>query len=97
VQRQSYEMWNGALGEAVKALSSAKTWGLSHLEDVCSGALRKGILTISELKDYYSSLKYDLADKEQGGLQRFYEYLVQIGEIGSCPRLEIFSPLACVA
>lgn len=97
IQRQSLERWNGALGNAVRALTSAKEWGLSHLEDICSEALKKGVLGMAELEDYYRALKFDLTDREQRGLERFYQYLAQIGEIGSNPRLEIYSPLACVA
>lgn len=97
IQRQAVVRENGNLDAAIGALLSAKTWGLEHLDTICTEALRKGILNHRELHDYYQCLRYDLGGEEKKGLGLFYEYLAKIGEVDEAPRLEICSPLARVA
>ena len=67
IQRQAFERWNGALGEALESLTSAKEWGRSHLDEICAHAARKGILDATQLHDYYQCLNYDLEQRRNHG------------------------------
>ncbi|MFP5212568.1 MAG: menaquinone biosynthetic enzyme MqnA/MqnD family protein [Acidobacteriota bacterium] len=97
IQRKAFEQWNGRIKAALTALADAKAWGRFHLDEVCSVAALKGVLTAPELREYYQCLGSDLGPLEQQGLKLFYDYLQRIGEIDAAPRLDICSPLECVA
>lgn len=97
VQRKAIEKAGRSLPDGIAALSAAKRWGRAHLDTVCREALKKGILGLEELEEYYHLLGYDLNNGEQAGLERFFGYLPQIGEVTEAPRLEIYSSLASVA
>jgi chorismate dehydratase len=97
IQRQAFERWNGVLCGAVESLTSAKEWGRSHLDRICSHAVKEGILDLPELQDYYQCLNYDLNRDEKRGLELFFRYLADLSEISRVPSLKIYSPLACVA
>jgi len=97
VQRNTVEKGAGGIPVGIGALTAAKQWGCSHLDTICAEALRKGILGKGELEEYYRLLGYNLDGNERRGLERFFGYLPQIGEVPEAPRLELFSPLASVA
>jgi chorismate dehydratase len=97
IQRKAVEKWNGSLMAAVETILAAKQWGADHRRLICVEAAKKRLLSCAELQEYYHCLDFDLDRNQQNGLQLFYEYLANIGEISTVPRLEIFSPLACVA
>lgn len=97
IQRKAVERWNGSLEAAIETLSSAKSWGRGHLEIICHQAAQRGILNARELHDYYEALGFDLYDGEKQGLELFFQYLLQVGEVSEAPRLEVYSPLAHVA
>ena len=97
IQRKAIEKWNGSLKGAVETLLLAKQWGAANRQKICQEAAKEGLLTGFELHEYYRCLDFDLNIDQQSGLRQFYQYLSQIGEISVAPRLEIFSPLACVA
>jgi chorismate dehydratase len=97
IQRKAVERWNGHLTAAIDTLTCAKEWGQSHLAQVCAEAMTRELLNYQELLDYYRCLGFNLRREEQRGLELFYGYLVQMGEVKEFPRLEIFSPLAFVA
>jgi chorismate dehydratase len=97
IQRQAFEKWNGVLWQAVESLTSAKEWGRSHLDEICSHAVKEGILDLPQLKDYYQCLNHDLNRDEKRGLELFFEYSADLAEISRVPPLQVYSPLACVA
>ncbi len=97
IQRQAFERWNGVLREASESLTSAREWGCSHLDEICSHAVKSAILDLQQLQDYYRCLNYDLNTDERMGLELFYRYLSTISEIRRAPSLQVYSPLACVA
>jgi chorismate dehydratase len=97
IQREAVERWNGRLEPAMEALFAAKRWGSSHLDHICKEAAGRGLLTFDQLCDYYQVLRFDLGAKEQKGLELFFKYLLQVGEIREMPPPEIYSPLAYVA
>jgi len=97
IQRKAVERWNGSLEAAIETLSSAKSWGCSHLDIICHQAAQRGILNSRELRDYYEALGFDLYDGEKRGLELFFQYLLKVGEVSEVPRLDIYSPLAYVA
>lgn len=97
IQRKAIEKWNGFLGTAVDTLLAAKQWGADHRQLICEEAVKKGLLSYAELEEYYHCLDFDLDSDQQKGLKFFYDHLAKIGEISVIPRLEIFSPLDCVA
>lgn len=97
IQRKAVERWNGALESAIETLAAAKFWGRSHLEEVCTLAVQRGLLNTRELHAYYEALGFDLNQGEKKGLELFFRYLLQVGEVREVPCLEIYSPLAYVA
>lgn len=97
IQRKAIEKWNGSLKTAVETLLAAKQWGADHRRLICEEAAKKGLLSCAELQEYYHCLDFNLDNNQQNGLKFFYEHLAKVGEITGAPRLEIFSPLACVA
>jgi chorismate dehydratase len=97
IQRRSVEKWNGSLGNAVEAILAAKQWGADNPGLICEQALKAGLLNSAELREYYQRLHFDLDRRQQSGLELFFEYLYRIGEIPAAPKIEIYSPLACVA
>jgi chorismate dehydratase len=97
IQRQAFEKLNGALWKAVESLSSAKRWGRSHLDEICSQAVKEDILDLPQLRDYYQCLNYDLNRDEKLGLELFFKYLADLSEISRVPSLQVYSPLDCVA
>lgn len=97
VRRRAIEEKNGQIGAAVEALLASKRWGCANVELICEKASNSGLLDLAELRDYYRCLKFDLEEKERAGLELFYSYLHQIGELERVPGLEIYRPLASVA
>ncbi len=97
IQRQTVDRWNGCLRAAVEMLWAAKRWGAAHSHIICEEAVKKRLLSCTELEEYYGGLNFDLSSRQQEGLRLFYSYLAKTGEITSVPQLEIYSPLACVA
>jgi chorismate dehydratase len=96
-QRKAMEKWNGYLKEALDTLSACKEWSRAHSDVISAEALRRGLLELEEIHDYYNCLGYDLSVDERKGLELFYGYLQEIGEVPEPPRLEIYSPLSRVA
>lgn len=97
IQRKSVERWNGTLETAIETLSAAKSWSRAHLDVICHQARERGILGFDELRDYYGALGFDLGEEEKQGLELFFQYLSQVGELNRAPALDIYSPLAYVA
>jgi len=97
LQRDAVERWNGQLEPALDTLIRAKRWGADHLDSVCREASRRGVLGYRGLYEYYQCLRYDLGDEELEGLRLFYRFLMDIGEIGAEPPLDLFSSLAGAA
>jgi len=75
---------------AVDALISSKKWGRANMGRICEQAARTGLLEIPEFEQYYSCLQYDLNERERKGLELFYSYLQQAGELEQTPRLDIY-------
>lgn len=97
VRKRAIEEKNGRIGAAISALLASKRWGCSNVERICEEASNAGLLDIGELREYYRCLQFDLDERERAGLELFYSYLFQIGELDKVPRLEIYRPLASVA
>lgn len=97
VQRKAVERCNGHMEAAIATLAGARVWGRDHIDIICQRAAQSGILTVEELRGYYEALRFSLGEGEKQGLELFFRHLVHIGEISHSPRLEIYSPLACVA
>jgi chorismate dehydratase len=97
IQRQALERCNGVLGRAQEALLLAKTWGCSHLDEICFQAAKRGILDGEQLREYYQGLDYDLGWDRKAGLELYFEHLTSLSEISRAPSLQIYSTLACVA
>jgi chorismate dehydratase len=97
VQRRAIEKWNGYLSEALDTLVACKEWGRAHMDEIAELALGRGLLNLEEIRDYYACLRYDLTADERRGLELFFNYLQEIGEVSNPPRLETYSTLPCVA
>lgn len=87
VRMNAMERWNGGIRCAVEALVTAKAWGREHMDAICARASEARILDEPALRVYYRQLGYDLGEAEREGLERFYSYLVRIGEIDEAPAL----------
>jgi chorismate dehydratase len=97
VRKKAVEEKNGQIEPAIEALLASKRWGCANIERICEEASRAGVLGIEDLREYYRCLRFDLNDRERSGLELFYSYLFQIGELERVPNLEIYTPLASVA
>jgi chorismate dehydratase len=81
----------------IEALLSSKRWGRANIGRICERAAESGLLSIPELEEYYRCLRFDLNGEERRGLELFYSYLFQAGELEQAPKLDIYTPLASVA
>lgn len=97
MQRQALEHGNGALERGLEALRRAKAWGGIHRHEICEEAVKRDILDLNQLHDYYQCLDYDLGPDQLAGLKLYFEHLVGLGEIGRVPPLQVYSRLARVA
>ncbi len=97
ISRKTIEGRNGQAAAAVEALLESKRWGRSHRQIICTEAARAGLLGFEELEEYYRCLRYDLDEREKRGLELFFSYLFEIGELEQVPRLDVYTPLASVA
>lgn len=97
LQRQALERCNGGLSRALEALSLAKQWGCSHRDEICHEAVKRGILDLEQLQEYYQCLNYDLEQDQKAGLELYFEHLIGLGEIRRAPSLQVYSTLASVA
>ncbi len=90
VRKETVATKNGQMRSAVDALISSKKWGRADMGRICEQAARTGLLEITEFEQYYSCLQYDLNERERKGLELFYSYLQQAGELEQAPRLDIY-------
>jgi chorismate dehydratase len=97
VRKKAVEENNGRIEPAIGDLLASKRWGCTNIELICEEAARAGVLGIEDLREYYRCLRFDLNERERRGLELFYSYLFQIGELERVPNLEIYTPLASVA
>jgi chorismate dehydratase len=97
VRKKAIEEKNGNISSAIGALLASKRWGRENIEQVCAEAARAGVLGMEELREYYQCLQFNLNERERKGLEQFYSYLFEIGELERVPDLEIYTPLASVA
>lgn len=97
ISKKTIEERNGYAAAAVEALLASKQWGSMHMRTICREAAQVGLLGIDELEEYYQCLRYDLNEREKRGLELFFSYLLEIGELEQIPRLDVFTPLASVA
>jgi chorismate dehydratase len=74
-----------------ETFAAAKAWGLAHLDAIVGLAASNCFLSVEELTNYFNGLVYDLGVEEQAGLRRFFECLVEIGEIDTAPELDFFA------
>lgn len=71
-----------------KLLRDSRDWGLSHMEEILRVARAAyPFLSVSDLKDYFSCLKYSLGERELAGLELFWQKLAAAGEIAVPPEL----------
>ena len=78
------------VAQAAGLLRQAKRAGVAAIEEVVSlAAFTHAKLGRAEIRRYFGHLSYDLGEREQQGLARFYDCLVEYGFIGNAPPLEI--------
>jgi chorismate dehydratase len=97
IRKETVVEKNTQVQGAVSALLSSKSWGRDNIGTICEQAAKSGLLEIPALEEYYRCLQFDLGERERRGLELFYSHLVQTGELQRSPRLDIYTPLACVA
>jgi chorismate dehydratase len=97
IQRSAVEARGEDLERAVRWLSAAKRWGRRHHRQICKVAAQSEILTQGQAEAYYQGLNFNLNEGERSGLRRFFEMLLEMGEIEAMPVLESHPPLASVA
>jgi chorismate dehydratase len=88
---------NAEVQRAIEALLSSRRWGCANIGRICERAAESGVLGLPELEEYYRCLRFNLDERERKGLELFYSYLFQIGELEQAPMLDIYTPLASVA
>jgi chorismate dehydratase len=97
IRKETVAARNEQVQGAVEALLCSKRWGRAHIGRICEQAAKAGLLDIPELEEYYRCLQFDLNERERRGLELFYSYLFQVGELEHAPKLDIYTPLASVA
>jgi len=76
--------------EGARLLRESKRMGVAAIEEVVDITCRaKPNMSREELRRYYDHLCYDLGEREQQGLSRFFEYLAKTGVIEKAPELAI--------
>ena len=76
--------------EGARLLRESKRMGVAAIEEVVSlTCLAKPNLSRAELRRYYDHLCYDLGEREQEGLSRFFVYLAEHGFIEKARGLDI--------
>jgi len=91
VRRAAWETHQRPLQQAMQQLIAAKEWGQEHLSDMCGLAAQGSSLDTLEMCSYFNGLSYNLGEREQQGLQRFFAMLQQCGIIPKAPPLEFAS------
>lgn len=71
--------------EGCRQLVAGKQWGNAHMQIMCTLASEDSCLNKTEMCSYFDGLVYDFENKEQQGLQLFYEYLVKYRIIEKAP------------
>lgn len=72
-------------------LRAGRDWGLSRLDDIIDLTAYGCPLTKEELRDYYTrGLTYSLGEREQDGLNLFYQKLAETGALAEAPRLRFY-------
>lgn len=84
---------NAQLPPAIEALLASKRWGLANIGRICKLAAETGLMQVSQFEEYYRCLKYDFNEPERKGLEMFYSFLFQAGELDRVPPLDIYTPL----
>jgi len=78
------------VARAAAALSQSKRVGVAAIEEMASlASLNYPRLGRAEIRRYFDRLSYDLGEREQQGLCRFFECLAEHGIIERAPELEI--------
>jgi chorismate dehydratase len=72
---------------ACRALQESKRRGLARLPELCALAAQKSLLNENELREYFAGLVYDLDERQQLGLKRFFAHLASRGIISTPPPL----------
>lgn len=91
VNRKSWLADNVRMETACRALIAAKEWGTEHMGSMCRLAAESSSLDGPEMCSYFNGLVYDLEEKEQLGLQLFFEHLYDAGYIESVPELKFIA------
>ncbi len=70
-----------------RPLLEGKRWGQAHMDQVIAAADTISHLGSEALACYFQGLVYDLGQEERQGLEAFFAWLVQQGEISRAPEL----------
>lgn len=92
VNRSSFDSYDLPIIRGCQKLIAAKKWGQERIDFFSRYIADQGILNTEQLRSYFNGLVYDLKNREQEGLKRFFQYLYEVGEIPQVPPLK-FCPL----
>ena len=90
--RRSVEKDRARMLGAVATLLRAKAWGQAHLEQMAAMAAGHAGWTETDMLAYFQGLSYDLSPWELSGLNLFYQWLHDAGEIPAVPALRFLEP-----
>jgi chorismate dehydratase len=79
-----------AAGELHRLLLKSRDWGLAALPQLSRMAAAAFNMTPGEVLAYFQQLDYGLGAEHERGLQTFFHYLYEQGELPAEPRLEYF-------
>ena len=77
--RESAAEKPGEVADAVAMLHRSKALGMAELDAISMLAAPESGLNVSEMRDYFNGLVFDLGDEECRGLTRFYDELQRFG------------------
>ena len=81
----------GAVKRACRALLAGKKLGVERIAEMSELAAESGLLSVSQMREYFRGLVYDLGEEELEGLRVFFDKLVISRLIPSAPRLEFIN------
>ncbi|MCF8037887.1 MAG: menaquinone biosynthesis protein [Desulfohalobiaceae bacterium] len=91
INRDSVKTRGKDIQEGCHKILAAKQWGIRRMAFFSDLISREGILNREEVFSYFQGLVYDFAEREQKGLQLFFNLLAKSGAIETSPDLNFLN------
>lgn len=82
---------DASLSELMGSLEASQNYGRVYMERIASHASKTTGMDLEGIRRYYSRIHYNMDSEDISGLERFYRYAKEIGEINRIPNMMPFS------